>query len=343
MTVIFPNVDALLAAHRIPPVEAEFPNDGYSGARLSALRRGDERFVLKRMRFDDDWLMRLTGDNTCRECEFAVSHVAGRLPPRIGIPTIGAARDGDAWALLMHDISGERLPNDGIVPSGDTDRILAATAALHASLWEHPLEDDVNWCGVDARLTLLSPPTGQMLVDEGRDFGLAAGWRAFERLAPPSAVAVAGTLFADIAPLMRLLDSLPKTLLHGDLKFANMGLDGVTLLLLDWAMVTRATVALEISWFLAVNSGRLPWSLDETLDRYAGHLEDALGRARFAAARWPEQRDAMFLCGLLSYGWGKALDAEAGRPAELAWWCDGAVDAFDRLRGQFTGPRQIGA
>jgi hypothetical protein len=25
------------------------------------------------------------------------------------------------------------------------------------------------------------------------------------------------------------------------------------------------------------------------------------------------------------YGWGKALDAEAGRPDELRWWCEGAI------------------
>jgi hypothetical protein len=101
--------------------------------------------------------------------------------------------------------------------------------------------------------------------------------------------------------------------------------------LLDWALVTRAPVAVELAWFLAVNSGRLPESLDATLDRYAVHLERALGAHRWPQARWREQRAVVFLSGLLMYGWGKALDAEGGRPDELRWWCEGALEAAKQL------------
>jgi Ser/Thr protein kinase RdoA (MazF antagonist) len=145
-------------------------------------------------------------------------------------------------------------------------------------------------------------------------------------------VRLARGLFADMSPLVQALASLPRTLVHGDLKLANMGVDGDILWLFDWADVSRAPVALEIAWFLAVNSSRLPRSLDATLDHYATQLQRALGDERLAEAQWPAQRGAAMVCGLLMYGWGKALDAETGRPDELRWWCEGALEAQKVLR-----------
>jgi hypothetical protein len=48
---------------------------------------------------------------------------------------------------------------------------------------------------------------------------------------------------------------------------------------------------------------------------------------RFGDAQWPVQAHALAVSGLLLYGWGKALDAEAGRPDELRWWCERAAEA----------------
>ena len=90
--------------------------------------------------------------------------------------------------------------------------------------------------------------------------------------------------------------------------------------LIDWAMTLVAPPAVELGWFLAINSRRLPVSLDEVMRRYAEN-----------AAIPPEHRarhDALtVLCGLLLRGWRKALDAEAGEPDELRWWCDRAEEA----------------
>jgi hypothetical protein len=199
---------------------------------------------------------------------------------------------------------------------------------MHAAFWDDRLDaTDVGWCTLGDRLTMLSPNVGRQLVDAGRDFGLARGWKIFRELAPPDAAELVRRLQADPSPLLRLLEGLPPTLLHGDLKFANIGVDDGGVWLLDWALVARGPVAVEMAWFLSVNSGRLPWPLDETLDRYARHLERELGAEARRGARWEAQRAAVFLSGLLMYGWGKALDAEAGRPDELRWWCEGAAQA----------------
>jgi hypothetical protein len=54
---------------------------------------------------------------------------------------------------------------------------------------------------------------------------------------------------------------------------------------------------------------------------------------------WRGQTDAAVLVGLLLRGWRKGADAEAGvrlasgvsATEDLAWWCDRALEAADRL------------
>jgi hypothetical protein len=331
MSGLYPDVASLLAAHGITVAGSPMSGAGLSGARHTSLVQDGRRYVLKRLRLDDDWLMRLTGDVAYREAQFAVSTLARRLPPGVRTPTLGASFDGDGRAILMHDITSILLPDAQIVRAESMDAMLRGFAGLHAAFWDDPLLDvDIAWCAARHRIALLGPGTGEMLVREGRDFGIARGWRVFDTLMPAVAD-LTRRLAANMTPLLALLQSFPQTLLHGDLKIANFGWDGETLSLLDWAMVMRGPVAIDVMLFLTMNSSVLPWTLDETLERYAARLELALGAERFAAARWWQQRAAMMLCGLVYYGWGKALDAEAGRPDELRWWCDGALAAVDAL------------
>ena len=90
--------------------------------------------------------------------------------------------------------------------------------------------------------------------------------------------------------------------------------------LIDWAMPLLSSTALELGWFLAINSRRLPVSNDAVLDRYAAAAPASSDR---------ERHDALTaLCGLLLRGWRKALDADEGEPDELRWWCDRAREGL---------------
>jgi len=327
MAFMYPDVASLLRANGISAAESPLGvTGGFSGSSLTSLEQGGERYILKRMRSAGDWIMRVTSDTSCREAQLAASPLLERLPERVRVPSLGASRDGDGWLLLMRDISPLMLPDDGIVEPRVLQVILRAAAELHARFWDDPLTDARPWLtGTRERLLLLSPATGAALAADGVEFGIVGGWQAFERRTPRDAARLAARLFADITPLLDVLDSLPATLVHGDLKFGNAGIDGDVLWLIDWALAVRAPVAVEIAWFLGVNSSRLPWPLDDTINSYALMLDAVLGAARFESAAWERQRAAIFVCGLLMYGWGKALDAEAGRPDELRWWCEGAI------------------
>ena len=244
---------------------------------------------------------------------------------------LGASYDGDGRAILMTDISESLFANGEVVAPAAMDVIVRGVADLHAAFWGAPSEHAIAWCDPRDRIGLLGPATGDMLAREERDFGVARGWRAFDRLVPKDTSSLVRRLHRDMTPLMEILQTFPSTLLQGDLKIANLGLDRGGLWLFDWSSVMWAPVALDLALFLTMSSSVLPWELDEVCDGYAGYLDHALGAALFAAARWPEQRAIMMLCGLVYYGWGKALDAEEGRAAELRWWCDGATEAARTL------------
>lgn len=332
MSELYSDVQSMLRAHSISGAESPIDTNGYSGARFSVIDQGGTRHVLKRMRLGDDWIMRHTVDVHFRESQFAVSPFVERLPDGARVPTLGASYDGDGRALLMRDLAETLFPDEGIMAAETMDVVLQRIAGLHAAFWGDALTGSgIDWCGDRERATLLSPAVGAMLIDGARDFGLAQGWRTFDRVAPPEAVTLMSRLFDDPSPLLVLLDSLPRTLIHGDLKLANLAVDGGGVLwLLDWALVSRGPVAVDLAWFVAVNSSRLPWPLDETVARYEGHLRSALG-LRFDEAQWSAQVYAVAISGLLLYGWGKALDAEAGRPEELHWWCERAMAAAAAL------------
>jgi phosphotransferase family enzyme len=326
-----PDVASLLAAHGVSGSEVACASNGYSGARITAIECEGNRYLLKRVRYTDDWIMQVVGDRECREAHFAVSPLVARMPAHVRVPTLGAARDGDGFALLMGDITPLLLPEEGILTADTVGRVLAALAEMHAAFWDDDSDAGFDLSLTAQRIRMTGPSVGEMLLARGIDIGFSRGWQRFDALAPSGVAPVVRRLLDDPAPILDALSKLPSTLLHGDAKFGNMGVDGDDLWLFDWAIVLRAPVAFELAWFLAVNSSRLPWSLDETMERYRAHLEHALGAARYAVADWPAQQAATMLIGLMLYGWGKALDADDGRPQELAWWCEGADAAIRRF------------
>jgi aminoglycoside/choline kinase family phosphotransferase len=324
-----PDVDALLRAHGIGGAGLAIADPGYMGAIKSRFTAGGRRYILKRISPHDVWMRDILRDRGCREFEFAISGLAERMPPGLRVPNIGAARDGDGWALLMHDLTDALLPRHGRLPHETVARIIDAVAGMHASFWREPLDDaGVTWVTTEQQLRMLSPETGRLLIERGMDFGLLRGWEVFDRLAPAAAVSLVRELRADPTPLIAALAALPQTLLHGDVKCDNIAIDGTTVWLFDWQLTQAGPVALELAWLLAVNSSRLPDSLEETAEQYRTSLERALGR-RAGQLNWPRQLALTAVVGLLRYGWGKALDSDAAsseaRSRELDWWCERAV------------------
>jgi hypothetical protein len=318
----------MLARHGLTgSPEEPFPNDGWSGASMTLLRRGRDRFVLKRDSLARDWIARATADGPIlREAWFA-AHGPG-LPSPLRAPYLGVGADGDEFAILMPDLTGILFDWDAPISVDMLERVLDGLAELHSQPWT----GSSHSCPIRERITLICraslerPGPAREAVGER----ILPGWDAFDRLASPAAREVINALSEDPAALVDALGRLPSTLLHGDLKLANVGItpDGA-IVIIDWQMVMIAPVAIELGWFLVSNVNALPLPPADILDRY--------WRARRLDGT--RQNDIAILVGLLLRGWRKGYDAEAGvslasgvsAADDLAWWCDRAVEAAGRV------------
>jgi hypothetical protein len=331
-------------------VERPFPNDGWSGASLTLLERGGRRFVLKRDSSARDWIARATADGPIlREAWFAAHGPA--LPDPLRKPYLGVGMDGDEFGMLMPDLTGTLLDWNAPVSRETLDRVLSGLARLHAHPWTASGELDGGlWCPLRERVTLICRASLEQASPARDAVGdrILPGWDAFARQAPKAARDLVDILGKDPKPLLGVLERVPQTLIHGDLKLANIGVspDG-SIDLVDWQMVSVAPVGLELGWFLVANVASLPLPPDEILDRYVAKLRHVIseragertGVGGDPTHDWDEQVDAAMLVGLLLRGWRKGYDAEAGithpsgigAAADLAWWCDRALEAADRI------------
>ncbi|HEX5825129.1 MAG TPA: phosphotransferase [Candidatus Limnocylindrales bacterium] len=332
----FPPLAEVLGRNGLAGVpEQPFPNDGWSGASMTTLRRGRDRFVLKRDSLARDWIARATLDGPIlREAWFAAH--GPTLPAPIRTPYLGVGMDGDEFGLLMPDLTGVLFDWNAAVTPLQLDRVLEALATVHAHPWGRALEDGADrWTPWRERLTLICRPSLERAgpAHDAVADRLLPGWDAWDRLATPAARALVDRLATDPQPLLDSLADEPATLLHGDLKLANAGIaaDGAVDVV-DWQMVMVAPIAVDLGWFLVANVNALPLPPDAVLDRYRA----AVGAA---GIRTDRTDDLAILVGLLLRGWRKGADAAAGltlasgvgAAEDLAWWCDRAVEAAARI------------
>jgi len=349
--VSIPPLDRVLREHGLDGLPEEpFPNDGWSGASLTRLRRGGgDRFILKRDSLARDWIAKATNDGPLlREAWFANRRRILDEPTggNLRASYLGAGQDGETFGLLMPDLTGVLFDWEKPIPIEALDRVLEGIARVHAGSWS--LVTDGPWCPIRERITLICRsslerpgPANDAVADR-----ILPGWDAFDRRASRSAHDLVAMLSDDPQPLVDVLSAQESTLIHGDLKLANVGIaaDGAVETI-DWQMVSIGPIAIELGWFLVANVAALPLGPDEVLARYQGHL-DAASLAR-DGGEWLDQDvwldqpgiDAAILVGLLLRGWRKGLDADGGITLgsgvtardDLAWWCDRAVEAADRI------------
>lgn len=326
----------LLADHGLAGVPEEpMQHDGWSGAQLTRLTRRDgARFVIKRDSLALDWIARVTGDDPeLREAWLVRAKPV--LPDPVRLPHIGVARDGDAVALLMPDLTGTLIAWEQLIDIPTLERVLDALAALHRAPWHAALPVAFPWTDRSRRLLLLTRTAAAAYDAEGLPFGarFLQGWDAFDRSAPGEARDLVRRLTDNPGPLFAALDRLPSAGLHGDLKLGNVGLaeDG-SVPVIDWQMTLVAPIAVELGWFLVANVAGLPLPPDEILERYrrAAGVPDDEG--------WAAQWDLAILTGLLLRGWRKGLDTDdavvypngVAAAKDLAWWTSNAIAASQR-------------
>ena len=307
-------------------------SDGKSGSSFERLRIDGERFVLKSLSYDDDWIMRVTGDTVHRPLLSWRAGLYHQTPGCIDHTIVAMAVEGSGTSarlsMLMHDV-GEHL-----IPEGDD--VIALD--VHASFIEHMAEMHAHFWGwrdtvglsplahrwrffapdnIEAELRRPEVPPVVAVADEG--------WARLRERAPRFAD-IASTIHADPHPLARALSDTPLTFIAGDWKMGNLGHrpDGRTILL-DWAYPGAAPGTWDLAWYLALNRARLPQSKEATIAAY----RDALDARDIDNASWFDRQLALSLLGMaVCFGWEKAL----GDDDELQWWQDRAEHGMTCLR-----------
>lgn len=299
--------EALARAGRPADVEllaSERLTEGRVNAGISRLRTSNGSYVWKPIP-RRSWSAVSLGPGH-GEAELWLAGATRDLPAPLHCPTIDVADhvEEDEWWMLMDDVSS------GIWPPShfDTDgirRLLGGLARLHARWWEK-----------DADLARLPLPSldastgsiGRATLHAMRG-GATEGWviEAVERtwvvreLAPiflqtldPADADFFLELCGNRAPWVAALERLPPTLIHTDLRRANLSFEGDRISVFDWERATRGPAGLDLHWFWFLRfwayppAGGHPLShWDPLVDEYLERLEEALGhgvdRAAFRA------------------------------------------------------------
>ena len=316
--------------------------DSATGASLERLvlpgtLEGTVRYVIKRLQPRGDWIGRATNDERMREYRLAAGGIYRAMPVGVGTAVAGAVELPGGAALVMHDVALALVPpGDNPIGEEQVTRSLQALARLHSTFYSFParLMAGLGLCTSTHWLTLLSPSTAEredgMTPRDPVTPHIIPGWDAFARLAP-DAWDIIGPLLADPMPLVRALRACPDTLVHGDAKLGNLAFSGEQVILLDWSQTLRVPGALDLGWYLAVNSARLPISRAAAIEVYRAAREE-YGRLPAAGEHWERELALSLLAGTLRLGWAKALGASSNDPAtcagersELAYWAGAVV------------------
>ena len=358
---VAPSLDALLA----PATFAALEGRAVTAVRMSPFATADSasgsaflrvetegapgtpggRYLVKRIGRDRDWLMRATSDPG-REALLWRDGVFDRLPPEAGATILAAARDdpnGEGWALLLRDVALALLPSrfEDISPA-DNAHMLDGIAALHATFFADAATLALPYLCDPARYyTALAPRTGR------HELGatpvaerILRGWELLPSLVPPDVASTVAALHDDPHPLVAALARYPHTLVHGDLRRANLALERQPqpkTLLLDWQLTHAGPPAADLAWFLA-DPLRQPVSKEETIAVYHDRLAQRLG-PHYDDAWWEPTLALALLGGLLRFGWLLALFAsehtdtalQAHYRTELPWWAERVQQGVRRI------------
>jgi len=300
--------------------------DGKSGVLFERVVIDGERFVVKHLHVDDDWIMRATGDVRCRPLVVWRSGLLDRLPASIDHAIVGVAdglgRNGWGAAILMRDVAPWLVPEgDALLDPEQEARLLDHMAELHAAFWGW--EDDCGLATLGSRYTYFTPMLTEL--EAGRATVVprivGEGWgRAAASM--PDIIALRDEPW----DLIAALEALPQTFLHGDWKLGNLGShpDGRTILL-DWAVPGAGTCLSELGWWLALNTRRLPSGKDGNIELYRAALER---HGIDTSSWWDRGIDLALLGTLVQFGWEKAFE---GPGPELDWWLERARGGLARL------------
>jgi aminoglycoside phosphotransferase (APT) family kinase protein len=305
-------------------------SSGWSGNRIDRLVLADgQALIAKRIVPGSDWLGRATRDPG-REALLFADGVLARMPAAVDPAIVAAERDGDAWWVVMRDVSAELLDATTPLTREQNGFVLDCAAAMWAEFWDEPVP---HLSTLTHRLTAAVPAVSERERDDvdilPKQF--EAAWEAFGEAVDADVGAAVLELVDDAAPLAAALAARGTTLIHGDLRDENIALPEGRLVLLDWGLATQGHPAAELAWYMVHDVWRIAATHDEVVEDF----RHALGERDD-----PVALELGLISALVQYGWifghsavvhTDPAEREWAR-AELAWWVPRVRHALDQWR-----------
>jgi hypothetical protein len=305
-------------------------SSGWSGNRIDRLVLADGRVLIaKRIVPGSDWLGRATRDPG-REALLFADGVFARMPATVDPAIVAAEPEGDAWWVVMRDVSAELLDDSTPLTRDENRFILARAAEMWAEFWG---EEVPHLSGLGDRLAFAVPAISERERD-GVDIlpkQFEAAWEAFEEAVDADVGEAILELVGDVTPLATALAARGTTLIHGDLRDENIAFPDGRLVLLDFGLATQGHPALELAWYMVHDVWRIAATHDEVVEdfrRALGERDD------------PVALELGLISGLVQYGWIFGHSAVVHTdPAErewalteLNWWVPRVRHALEQWR-----------
>lgn len=247
---------------------------GASGNTLERVTLRDGReLVLKRVSPEWDWMSRATNDRG-RIGSMWTDGIFHRLPEVIDHATVAVETEDGAWSVFMNDVSDALLPARQSLDRSGVKRVLTAMAEVHESFWGDTFP---QLCGLEDRYMLLSPHTARREKELGNEVGdmISLTWDVFSEFVPNEIADAVFTILDRPTLLTEQLNKCAQTLIHGDVRLANLGFSDDRLVLIDWGERTgTAPPAVELASFLLFDGRQLEIPREEVIAEFRGLYGD---------------------------------------------------------------------
>ena len=274
-------------------------HSGLAGGQLSYVDTDAGRLVLKRMSITSDWIMFSSDDHQCRSIKLWQYGLLDELLPHLEHKIMACARDGDDWAILMEDLSGQVFNTwENPMPPELVPVFLDRLARIHATFWNDArlIEAALDLCTSTQLIYQTSLPAMQTL--NGHSMGvlpdwIKGGWEVMETLLDRDVFTQMRSLTENPQPLIEALRRFPFTLLHGDYRTENLAYVDHPVAL-DWQGATSSLMTIDLAWFVKGREVLNTMGLEQAIRYYRERLEKYLNN-RFDDVEWQAMLDLGFL------------------------------------------------
>jgi hypothetical protein len=301
--------------------------DGKSGNVVERVTLIDGRaLIVKRLSRGGDWLARATLDDGRIALLWDSGYLA-RMPTVVHHAVVSVETEADGWLVVMEDVSRALIPEQSLVSRDTSRRVMAAMSAMAEEFWGEHVD---GLCSLETRYAFLSPATAAREADGENPVPklIGRGWEVFAEVVPADVADAVIAILERPDLLAAQLSRSEGSLIHGDLKFGNLGVEGDRVVMIDWGdRAGFAPPTVELAWYLAINATRVEATHAELVADF---------RLEMGERGDDSSLELGLLGGLVQLGWDKALavterdkEAVAKEREDLDWWVARARDALE--------------